>query len=144
MKDIPHSRFRENIARMRWISFDLLPQVPYIDSEVICLFAIRRSPNRTEEEAMGEHVSFMVHQKAQQRELCRRETDLLPVKIGSLLFHIKGQISVLRVQVFGRWFWKTKCPSQQCPNTSRKFITATWGLNNVICALVERANDVLL
>ena len=61
--------------RALWIGFDLLPELPHIDTQVL---GVGESiPQLTEQKFMGQHLARMLHQYAQQIVLLGRQLHFL-------------------------------------------------------------------
>src|SRR5207247_1136728 len=66
---------RQNIVRALGIGFDLLPELPDIDAQVLCVGEV--VPQFAEQEFVGEHFAGMLHQHAQKLVLLGGELHLL-------------------------------------------------------------------
>src|SRR5581483_3469915 len=75
IKPIPHTRLREDIARVRGIVLDLAAQPAYVDPQVLRLVTILRAPHAAQQLAVAQHGVGAGNQLLQERVFGGRQLD---------------------------------------------------------------------
>src|SRR5580658_6749043 len=107
-------RFSKDVAGLRWIRFDLLPQLVHKHSEVLDFVAVIGAPDRLQNFAVRQDLIRMSNEVVQQTKLRRCKARNTPIR-----FHLavaKADLQVLQAKYSRFAEGRDRSSAKRCPN----------------------------